>query len=304
MPKVHEVSALTLDSGLTISYRSQGAVSDPTVVLIPGPTDSWRSYQPVLPAIPAHLRVVSVSLRGHGDSSKPTSGYSIEDLTSDVVPLLDALEIHRALLVGHSGSCLVARRVAIQVPTRVAGLVLEASPTTLRGDPIVNSVVSQLTEPIDRDFARSFVADTSTGDLAAELIELLVEDLLKVPVRAWQEMFASLFDYDDVSELPLVNAPTLLVWGDADPRVRCRTSLCAFCRVRSSSCTAALGTHLDGRSRCGSPETSRRSRRSCRGSRQDRERTCNAPDRRLNGTPGRSSSASSARVGSVRERSA
>jgi pimeloyl-ACP methyl ester carboxylesterase len=283
MPKVHEVSAFTLDSGLTISYRSQGAVSDPTVVLIPGPTDSWRSYQPVLPAIPAHLRVVSVSLRGHGDSSKPTSGYSIEDLTSDVVPLLDALEIHRALLVGHSGSCLVARRVAIQVPTRVAGLVLEASPTTLRGDPIVNSVVSELTEPIDRDFARSFVADTSTGDLAAGLIELLVEDLLKVPV---------------------VNAPTLLVWGDADPRVRCRTSLCAFCRVRSSSCTAALGTHLDGRSRCGSPETSRRSRRSCRGSRQDRERTCNAPDRRLNGTPGRSSSASSARVGSVRERSA
>jgi pimeloyl-ACP methyl ester carboxylesterase len=222
-PRVREVSAITLDSGLTISYRSQGTRSDPSVVLLPGPTDSWRSYQPILPAIPPHLRVVSVSLRGHGDSSKPRSGYSIEDLTSDVVPVLDALEIHRAVLVGHSGSCLVARRVALQAPARVAGLVLEASPTTLRGDPnlekFVNSVVSELTEPIDPDFARSFLADTSTDELAAGLIELLVEDLLKVPVHAWKEMFASLFDYDDTSELPLMNAPTLLVWGDADPLI-------------------------------------------------------------------------------------
>jgi pimeloyl-ACP methyl ester carboxylesterase len=169
------------------------------------------------------LRVVSVSLRGHGDSSKPSSGYSIEDLTSDVVPLLDALAIDRALVVGHSGSCLVARRAALQAPTRVAGLVLEASPTTLRGDPklqeFVTSVVSKLTDPIDLEFARSFVADTSTDDLAAELVELLVEDLLKVPVRVWQEMFVSLVDYDDMSELPLVEAPTLLVWGDADPLI-------------------------------------------------------------------------------------
>jgi pimeloyl-ACP methyl ester carboxylesterase len=222
-PRVREVSAITLDSGLTISYRSQGTRSDPSVVLLPGPTDSWRSYQPILQAIPPHLCVVSVSLRGHGDSSKPRSGYSIEDLTSDVVPVLDALEIHRAVLVGHSGSCLVARRVALQAPARVAGLVLEASPTTLRGDPnlekFVTAVVSELTEPIDPDFARSFLADTSTDELAAELIELLVEDLLKVPVHAWKEMFASLFDYDDTSELPLMNAPTLLVWGDADPLI-------------------------------------------------------------------------------------
>jgi pimeloyl-ACP methyl ester carboxylesterase len=164
-----------------------------------------------------------LSLRGHGDSSKPASGYRIEDLASDVVPLLDALEINRAILVGHSGSCLVARWVALQAPARVAGLVLEASPTTLRGDPrlqeFVNSVVSKLTAPVDIDFARSFVVDTSTDDLPADLTELLVEDLLKVPVRVWSEMFTSLLDYDDTSELPLVKAPTLLVWGDADPLI-------------------------------------------------------------------------------------
>lgn len=95
-------------------------------------------------------------LRGHGDSSKPLTGYRIEDLTSDVVPLLDALDIDRALLAGHSGSCLVARRVALDHPGRVAGLFLEASPSTLRGDQnlakFVDTVVSEMWEPVESDF--------------------------------------------------------------------------------------------------------------------------------------------------------
>ena len=92
------------------------------------------------------MHTVAVSQRGHGDSDKPKTGYRIEDYAVDVVHLLDALRIERAVLAGHSGSCLVARRVALDHPERVAGLVLEASPTTLRGDAelqdFVQSVVS------------------------------------------------------------------------------------------------------------------------------------------------------------------
>lgn len=57
----------------------------------------------------------------------------MEDFAHDVPLLLDALDIDRAVIAGHSGWCLVARRVAIDHPERVAGLVLEASPTTLVG---------------------------------------------------------------------------------------------------------------------------------------------------------------------------
>ena len=56
----------------------------------------------------------------------------------------------------------------------------------------VNTVVSELTDPIDPDFARTFVADTSTDVLPVELVEALVEGLVKVPVRLWKEMFPSL----------------------------------------------------------------------------------------------------------------
>jgi non-heme chloroperoxidase len=214
---------VTLGNGITLSYVTRGDASGPVVVLLPGPTDSWRSYGPVLEQLPPSLRVIAVSQRGHGDSDKPPVGYRVQDFAADVVPLLDALGIERAVLAGHSGSCLVVRRVAIDHPDRVAGLVLEASPTTLRGDPglegFMASIVSKLTDPIDRTFARSFVADTSTEVLAPDVLDQLVGETLKVPAHVWKAMFAGLLAYDDLDDLGRISAPTLLIWGDHDSLV-------------------------------------------------------------------------------------
>jgi non-heme chloroperoxidase len=217
------LSTVTLASGVTLSYAPTGDRSGPAVLLLPGPTDSWCSYRPVLDQLPSWLRIVAVSQRGHGDSDKPATGYRVEDFAADVVSALDGLGLERAVLVGHSGSCLVARRVAIDHPERVAGLMLEASPTTLRGDAgltgFIDSVVAGLHDPIDPDFARSFVAGTSSAALAPDLLDELVGEVMKVPASVWQQMFAGLLGYDDLDQLGSITAPTLLLWGDADPLV-------------------------------------------------------------------------------------
>jgi pimeloyl-ACP methyl ester carboxylesterase len=217
------MSTVTLASGLTLSYAERRDACDPAVVLLPGPTDSLRSYDPVLGLLPDELRAVCVSQRGHGESDKPDSGYAVEDFAADVVSLLDALDIERAVLAGHSGSCFVARRVALDHPDRVAGLILEASPTTLRDDArlisFVDSVVSALDDPISPGFAASFVTATSSENVAPDLVDLLIEEVLKVPARVWKQTFAGLLRYDDTTELGRIEAPTLLVWGDADALV-------------------------------------------------------------------------------------
>jgi pimeloyl-ACP methyl ester carboxylesterase len=213
-----------LPTGLTLSCVDQGDRSPDAVVLLPGPTDSWLSYASVLDRMPESLRCIAVSQRGHGDSDKPGHGYSVADFAADVPLLLDALEVARAVLVAHSGSCLTARRVALDHPDRVAGLVLEASPTTLANDPglrdFVASAVTPLSDPIDAAFARSFVLDTSAPDLDPHLADALVAELLKVPARVWREMFSGLLAYDDTSELGRIPSPTLLIWGDADELVK------------------------------------------------------------------------------------
>ena len=193
------------------------------VVLVPGPTDSWRSYGPMLEHLPRSIRAIAVSQRGHGDSDKPPSGYRVEDFAADLVALIDRLGVEQAVIAGHSGSCLVARRTAIDHPTRVTGLVLEASPTTLRGheglETFVESVASRLQDPIEPSFASSFLSDTSSAALAPELLAELTRETTKVPARVWNEMFAELLVYTDLAELDRINAPTLLLWGDADPIV-------------------------------------------------------------------------------------
>lgn len=211
---------MALGTGITLSCAAVGDRFAPVVLLLPGPTDSWRSYEPVLDQLPSSVRAIAVSQRGHGDSDKPPTGYGVEDFAADVPLLLDALGIERAVLAGHSGSCLTVRRVAIDHPERVAGLVLEASPTTLRGNvgltDFVESVVSTLRDPIGPTFARSFVADTSSEKLAPELVDELAGELLKVPAHVWKEMFAALLGYDDLAEISHITAPALLLWGDAD----------------------------------------------------------------------------------------
>jgi pimeloyl-ACP methyl ester carboxylesterase len=188
--------------------------------MLPEPTDSWHSYRQVLEQLPLSIRAVAVSQRGHGDSDKPPTGYRVDDFAADVVALLDRLDIERAILAGHSGSCLVARRVALDHPARIAGLILEASPATLRGHArlieFMDSVVATLQDPIDPDFGRSFMADTSSEQLEPALVEELVDELLKVPAAVWKEMFAELLAYNDLQEIERIVAPTLLVWGDND----------------------------------------------------------------------------------------
>lgn len=217
-------ATVRLATGMTLSCVDQGERSPFAVVFLPGPTDSWSSYAPVLARMPDSLRCVAVSQRGHGGSDKPEHGYGIDDFAGDVPLLLDALEVTRAVLVAHSGSCLTARRVALDHPERVAGLVLEASPATLMGDPafgeFVASIVAPLSDPIDAAIAQSFVLDTSAADLDPEVADALVAELLKVPARVWHEIFSGLLAYDDMTEIGKIMAPTLLIWGDADELVK------------------------------------------------------------------------------------
>src|SRR5262249_6615090 len=87
------LSSVTLASDLILSCAPQGEASGPAVLLLPGPTDSWRSYQPVLDLLPDEIHAISVSQRGHGESDKPAAECAVEDFAADVVLLLDALAI-------------------------------------------------------------------------------------------------------------------------------------------------------------------------------------------------------------------
>ena len=119
MSPIMRFANLRLETGPSLHYAECGNREGKPVVFLHGWPDSWFTFSRVL-----SLRAVAVDQRGFGDSDRPESGYTIPEMGADVIAFLDALEIKRATLVGHSFGSFVARQAAIAQPQRVAALVL------------------------------------------------------------------------------------------------------------------------------------------------------------------------------------
>jgi pimeloyl-ACP methyl ester carboxylesterase len=194
------------------------------VVLLHGLADSWRVFQPTIEELPPSLHIIAVTQRGHGDASRPTVGYGLPDLSADVLALLDALAVERAVIVGHSMGSAVALRFAVDHPERVRGLVLIGAGSQARGTPAARAywdrVLAELHDPIPRDFVTTMAERSFVKCVPPELLATLIDESAKVPLHVWQGLLAARWrgDGDYANELTRVTAPTLLLWGDRDSR--------------------------------------------------------------------------------------
>ncbi|MER8183528.1 alpha/beta hydrolase [Kitasatospora sp. NPDC094015] len=95
------------------------------VVLLPGMLDKRASYRHLRPLLTAAgHRVITMDLRGLGESSTGFTDHSPAAIAGDVLALLDHLGIERAVLVGNSYTGATVVKVAGDRPERVAGIVL------------------------------------------------------------------------------------------------------------------------------------------------------------------------------------
>lgn len=205
---------------LSLPYAEQGDYSSTPLILLHGYADSWRSFERLLLHMPESIHIFAITQRGHGDASRPAEGYSSYDFAGDLEAFMDKLNIKNAVIAGGSSGGFAARRFAIDHPQRTKGLVLLGSPLSLRDKPSVmslwDSTISKLTDPIDEDFVREFVASTFVQEVPEEFIETLVQESLKVPARVWKAVFEGLLEDESMEEINKIQAPTLIVWGDQD----------------------------------------------------------------------------------------
>src|SRR6266498_1835677 len=132
----------------------------------------------------------AVTQRGHGDASRPETGYRSNDFAADLAAFMDALQLQAAVIAGGSSGGFIARRFAIDHPDRTLGLVLLGSPFTLQDKPEVQemweSTISRLTDPIDRGFVRGIAESTLAQPVPPAFLEAMVQENLKVPARVWR----------------------------------------------------------------------------------------------------------------------
>lgn len=114
---------LTLPAGRLVYDDSGG--TGPLVVAIPGLGDVRQEYRFLAPRlVAAGYRVVTMDVRGHGESSVAWPEYLTQSVGADVLALIESLNAGPALLIGTSMGGGASAWAAAERPDLVAGLVL------------------------------------------------------------------------------------------------------------------------------------------------------------------------------------
>ena len=113
---------LQTDKG-KIAYDDAGA--GVPVILVPGMGVLRSEYRLLAPQlISAGFRVITMDLRGHGESDARWNAYSIEEMGTDILALIRHIDAGPAVVVGHSFSAGSAVWAAVEAPDLVRGLVM------------------------------------------------------------------------------------------------------------------------------------------------------------------------------------
>jgi len=187
-----------------------------------------------------HFRILRYDRRGHGQSSAPPPPYSLADLGSDVIALLDAWEIERAHFCGLSIGGLTGQWLAINAGQRLNKVILCATAAKIgtaegwaaRMDDVRTNGLAPLTAATaERWFTPTFRA-AEPGVVGAVL-----EGFAATSVDGYAGCCAALAGADLREEIEQIANPLLAISGDDDP-------VCAPSDLEYIAARVQWGRHL------------------------------------------------------------
>jgi non-heme chloroperoxidase len=214
-----QIQSVTLPGGLRLPYVEHGDPAGVPLILLHGYSDSWRSWELLLPELPASVHAFALTQRGHGDAERPADGYRPEDHAADVAAFMDAVGLDAAVIAGHSGGSYSAQRFALDHPERTLGVVLIGAFRAFHDNPDVlelGEAIDELTDPVDPEFVRAFQESTVAQPIPAGFLETIVIESRKLPARVWKTYLRDILEADVPTETGTIHAPTLILWGDQD----------------------------------------------------------------------------------------
>jgi epoxide hydrolase 4 len=219
--------------------------SGPPVIFLHGFPEHWRAFAPMMDKLANTFACIAPDQRGNNLSDRPKGvcAYTIDTLADDIAGLLAALNLGRVHIVAHDWGGLVAWHFSSRHPQLLDKLVVFNAPhpfclqQALNTDPAqreASRYAAQFAAVDSHDVVASkypnelwtafFGADEAKGRLNEDDKSAIISAW--EPEGAWEAMLnwyrAAPFDYSGnaVTEQILprpIGAPTLLVWGDADP---------------------------------------------------------------------------------------
>jgi len=215
-----DLSIFTTGDGCKIAYRFDGPADKPVLVLSNSIGVTLNMWDPQIPDLSRHFRVLRYDTRGHGASGVPAGGYSTDRLGRDVIELLDALNISRAHFCGLSLGGMIGQWLGIHTPDRINRLILCNTSSFVgpaeQWDSRIASVLqaenmSETAEMFLRNWFPPHMLEAENATVRTFRAMLLATD-----PRGLAGCWAAVRDMDMRRTVALINRPTLVIAGQYD----------------------------------------------------------------------------------------
>lgn len=205
-------------NGINLNFQMEGR-GEP-LLLIGGFNSNQSIWIGQIPEFKKYFRVITFDNRGAGKSDK-LGPYSIRTMADDAAGLLHHLNIPQAHILGVSMGGLIAQEVAVNYPAKVSRLILAAT-------------YSHIDETCGPTSAAVKAAELPVHGMLDVMLDLMINKpayrLLLIPLMriknklantaAITEKLRASAKYNRKNEMPLIQAPTLVITGTADRLIK------------------------------------------------------------------------------------
>jgi 3-oxoadipate enol-lactonase len=214
----------------------EAGVGGRPLLLVHGYTGRATDFEDFIePLAAAGWHVVAPDLRGHGDSSKPTSesDYSLDQFAADLVGLADAVGLEHFVVLGHSMGGMITQQLVLAHPGRIDGVILmDTGHGALAVDPVLTELGVTVARNDGIDVVADLMAAIDDGPLTSDAYRRMVADDPSYAERGDRNlrasspaMFAAMLkqisEQDDrLDRLRAIVAPTLVLVGEEDTPFR------------------------------------------------------------------------------------
>lgn len=207
--------------GIELYYEIYG--EGPPLLLVPGLGGVGSYWNPQIKPFSDRFTVIVHDHRGTGQSTRSEISYSVDQMTGDLLRLMDSLAIERAHLVGHSTGGAIGQTMAIEHPDRVDRLVLYA--TWTKCDPFMRRVFETRKTLLLDSGVEAYIKSTpiflfpdwwinQNADAFANADRDLVDGFPSVQIAA--SRCDAVMNFDRVSQLGEIRARTLVLCAADD----------------------------------------------------------------------------------------
>jgi 3-oxoadipate enol-lactonase len=202
-----------------LHFRDENPQQPRAIVLANSLGTDFRIWDEMIARLGGAWRIVRYDLRGHGLSDAPAAPYFIDDHVADLIALIEARKVERALIVGLSVGGMVALGLAARRRDLAQALVLcdtahrigSAEMWNARIEAVRKGGIASIADAIlERWFSAGF-RTTRAGDLAGYR-----NMLTRTPLEGYIGTCAAVRDADLTTEARGLTQPTLCLVGEED----------------------------------------------------------------------------------------